>query len=469
MLLVWTPGPANNLNRPTPTPLLRRRHLLLKAARPSPTITTSSKIKNDPNYNELQPKAVVPYSAIYGIPQPAAFPYLPNDGSARRCCRGHAVRTDRDLELLQSQHHSGLRQQPLQRARLVQHVGERRESQLVGQGADAGNIHQRRHLRRAHPGHGGVANRSYPNGGDPAFRTSPTERLRILGEIPLRKTGGRQLPMLDAQGNPDTSFLAKMPADTPFSFQTLDKNGLVLNMAQTWHMVRPGEVRNDCGGCHAHNKLPVDFNGTAAALASYQVADLTAQTPLLTKDATGNTTVKPAGRLVVDVEYYKDIKPILQRSCVPCHSKSGHARRGPGARRHHAGQRLRQDLNRLAERRQCAVGHPAGDRQPAVAADERLALRAHVPVAPQPAGVEGIRTAARRLDATPTIPPNRRRAIAATLPAGANPDNADIDYTGTIMPPPELRRAAVERGREDDDRALDRSRRADHGARRSDL
>ena len=32
------------------------------------------------------------------------------------------------------------------------------------------------------------------------------------------------------------------------------RNGLVLNMAQTWHQVRPGEVRTDCGGCHAHSQ-----------------------------------------------------------------------------------------------------------------------------------------------------------------------------------------------------------------------
>ena len=78
------------------------------------------------------------------------------------------------------------------------------------------------------------------------------ERHRILGEIPLRKTDGRGQTVLDPEGNPDTSFLAKIPADTPFTFQTLDRNGMVLNMAQTWHQVRPGESRTDCGGCHAH-------------------------------------------------------------------------------------------------------------------------------------------------------------------------------------------------------------------------
>ena len=40
---------------------------------------------------------------------------------------------------------------------------------------------------------------------------------------------------------------------------------MVLNMAQTWHQVRPGEIRHDCGGCHAHSQKPTPFADTAAA------------------------------------------------------------------------------------------------------------------------------------------------------------------------------------------------------------
>ena len=75
---------------------------------------------------------------------------------------------------------------------------------------------------------------------------------------------------LDPDGNPDTSFLAKIPADVAWTFQTLDNNGMVLNMAQTWHQVRPGEIRNDCGGCHAHSQQPTPFEKTAAARPDYQ-------------------------------------------------------------------------------------------------------------------------------------------------------------------------------------------------------
>ena len=116
------------------------------------------------------------------------------------------------------------------------------------------------------------------------FYNHAHERLRILGEFPVRQFEGGKQP-LDPDGNPDTSFLAKIPADIAWTFQTLDRNGMVLNMAQTWHQVRPGEIRNDCGGCHAHSQKPTRFEDTAAARPDYAVFDLTRGTPLLTTKA----------------------------------------------------------------------------------------------------------------------------------------------------------------------------------------
>src|SRR5262249_18821896 len=115
-----------------------------------------------------------------------------------------------------------------------------------------------------------------------------------------------------------------------WTFQTLDRDGMVLNMAQTWHQIRPGEIRNNCGGCHAHSQQPTLFEKTAAANKDYEVFDLTKQTPLITskkldeskkrwdgKDETGLGYSKG----LLTVEYHRDVKPILQRSCVACHTK----------------------------------------------------------------------------------------------------------------------------------------------------
>src|SRR5262249_51829901 len=117
------------------------------------------------------------------------------------------------------------------------------------------------------------------------FRSHAMERLRVLGEIPVRKFARDGKQPLDPDGNPDTSFLAKIPADVAWTFKTLDKDRMVLNMAQTWHQVRPGEVRTNCGGCHAHSQQPTLFETTMAARKDYQVWNLTQKTPLLTSKA----------------------------------------------------------------------------------------------------------------------------------------------------------------------------------------
>jgi hypothetical protein len=159
-----------------------------------------------------------------------------------------------------------------------------------------------------------------PSGLAGDFYSHANEKLRILGEIPLRKFDQDGAPILDEEGNPDTSFLVKIPADTPFTFQTIDRNGMVLNMSQTWHQVRPGEQRNDCGGCHAHSQLPLPFSNTAANKPAYQVLNLSQTTPMVMRDNDGNIGVENVPQSVVNVEFYADIRPLLQAKCISCHN-----------------------------------------------------------------------------------------------------------------------------------------------------
>jgi hypothetical protein len=163
------------------------------------------------------------------------------------------------------------------------------------------------------------------------FFNHGNERLRILGEIPVRKFSEGGTQSRDPDGNPDTSFLAKIPADTAFTFQTLDARGMVLNMAQTWHQLRPGEMRTDCGGCHAHSQKPTEFSETEAGRRPESLWDLTENTPLVTErsrdesgrrwDEAAATGLRFAAGEALDVEYFHDIRPILDRSCVACHTR----------------------------------------------------------------------------------------------------------------------------------------------------
>ena len=434
LLMAWTPGPANNLNRPTTIPVYDAGIYLLKRGQPLDDYHNLVKIKNDPNYNELQPRPVVPYSAIYGIPQPAAIPFLPNDGGLSALLPagtpfgliGTSSFYNRNTTPgFGDAFYNGL--DPFNTA------SNSSSSNWFNQGADDGvytndDIYAVRILAME-----GVAHRSYPSGDDPGFiNFSSRERLRILGEIPLRKSNGGT-PVLDAQGNPDTSFLARIPADTPFTFQTLDKNGMVLNMAQTWHTLRPGEVRTDCGGCHAHNRTPLAFAGTAAAQAGYSVQDLTTTTPLLSKDGAGNTIVKNTAKLIADVEYYKDIKPILQRSCAQCHSGAGAA----------AGLVLDDSVlvngydntyNRLANDANANWGY-----KPVISSKTWRQTNAsrYIRTFQSRRSLLAWKVFGQRLDGwlNSSHPTEAVAGDAATLPANADANKADIDFTGTIMPP----------------------------------
>jgi hypothetical protein len=88
-------------------------------------------------------------------------------------------------------------------------------------------------------------------------------------------------------------------------------------------------VRTNCGGCHPHSQPPTLFEKTQAARADYKIWDLVTNPPLFTtraNDRTGKKWDKDDRTGVVfttgvkDVEFQRDIKPMLQRSCVACHS-----------------------------------------------------------------------------------------------------------------------------------------------------
>ncbi len=347
LLCIWSPGPVNGgytVHRPAADSGI----YLIKEGKAINEPGQMLLIKNDPNYNEQWPRALVPYKRVYGIDEPKRLPALANDGKLsphllagtpfglvgtaslykRESYPDGAVKTGTVTAGFAGNDPTGYEGLgPFNTA------DASATNNWTNQGADAGryandDIHAVRILVMEPT----TDRNKGPHSGK-AFRSHANERLRILGEIPVRKfsqSPGTNVPGLDPDGNPDTSFLVKIPADTAFTFQTLDKNGMVLNMAQTWHQLRPGEIRNDCGGCHAHSQKPTDFKLTAAAKPGYRVFDLTEKTPLLTTrakdesgrkwDAAGQTGLRfETG--VKNVEFFRDIKPILDRSCAGCHTR----------------------------------------------------------------------------------------------------------------------------------------------------
>lgn len=345
LLTVYTPGPANHQNG-LKKPAVDGGLYLIKDGTPFDTPDQMRLIKNDPLWNEQWPRAVVPYERIYGIPEPVIRAPLTNDGSLsphlpagtpfglvgtssfyKRESYPEGAVPEGSVTAAFAGGRDANGYQRLDPFNTSQNGASLNWS---NQGSDAGrysneDIHAVR-IVAMEP----TTDRHHGPKNGRLFHSHAMERLRILGEIPLRKFDRQGRQPTDPDGNPDTSILAKIPADTAFTFQTLDRNGMVLNMAQTWHQLRPGEVRHDCGGCHAHSQQPTRFEETLAARKDYAVFDLTKLTPLLAEkaeddtekqwDVDDSTALRHVDAGVVNVEYFRDVQPILQRSCVACHS-----------------------------------------------------------------------------------------------------------------------------------------------------
>lgn len=331
LLVAWTSGPANDLPRPTTFPYYDSGLYVIDKAVPVNHPNELRLIKNDPNYNEAWPRALVPWSAIHGNAEPATKEWLPNDGATHaELPAGTAYGLVGSSSFYKRDSFPGRGDADFDGLDPFNTSQNNSSSNWGWQGADAGkydnsDIWAVRVLamesitdRRYGPDHS-------PSGLAGDFYSHANEKLRILGEIPLRKFDQDDAPIMDAESNPDTSFLVKLPADTPFTFQTIDRNGMVLNMSQTWHQVRPGEQRSDCGGCHAHSQLPLPFANTAASSPAYEVLNLAEVTPMITRDNGGNNNIENVPQPVVNVEFYTDIRPLLQDKCISCHNDTQQA------------------------------------------------------------------------------------------------------------------------------------------------
>lgn len=347
LLTVWSPGPVNG-GYTVHVPAVDGGLYLLKEGKTANEPGDLLLIKNDPKFNEQWPRALVPYKRIHGVEEPKKLVPLANDGALSKHLPAGTpfglVGTSSFYK--RESYPNGLVKPGTVTAAYAGDDSSGYEDldwfnpandggslNWFNQGADAGRYTNADiHAVRIVATEPATDRNKGPHAGR-TFRSHATEKLRILGEIPLRKFQNGKEP-LDPDGNPDTSFLAKIPADVGYTFQTIDKRGMVLNMAQTWHQVRPGEIRNDCGGCHAHSQKPTDFKLTAAAKPEYEPFDLTEKAPLLTAkandqskkqwDAKAETGLKYA-QGVKNVEYFRDVKPILDRSCAACHALKGNA------------------------------------------------------------------------------------------------------------------------------------------------
>lgn len=235
---------------------------------------------NNPSFLATQPRAVVPVENIFGV-VPPEIEWIPNPSATPFGYVGTSSVYARESAPLN---------------RLVSDPAD-----IWGQGGDVGTYNNsdiyaiRILLQNPTP-----KEHFSLNANKQLWTATGIERLAIAGEIVLHKKDDNGNLILDSTGVPDTSFLAKIPADHSFTFQLIDKNGQVLTHAMTWHQLRPGETRTDCRGCHAHHSPGLVFDGTEASKPTYNISDLTATKPTF-------------------VEWQRDVLPIFANKCSECH------------------------------------------------------------------------------------------------------------------------------------------------------
>jgi hypothetical protein len=152
------------------------------------------------------------------------------------------------------------------------------------------------------------------------------ERVAILGEFPVLNRNADGSRVIDPSGHPDTSFLVRMPANTPYLMQGIDCNGRTLNTDQTWQSLRPGEQKT-CGGCHVHSKpTRITFGQSFAATPAYVIPRLGEGTvPLLAGKSGDTVQTRAVPGYGMQIEFTRDIKPIFDRNCIACHGGSSPA------------------------------------------------------------------------------------------------------------------------------------------------
>jgi hypothetical protein len=121
------------------------------------------------------------------------------------------------------------------------------------------------------------------------FSANEFEKRALIGMAPVR---------------PDGSFRIRVPANTPISFATLDREGRGFVVKRTHIYVRPGEVFDKCVGCHEDRRA----GGPQATNPSPQAAMFPAH----------DLNLAAADFQVIN--YESNIGPVVAAKCVTCHT-----------------------------------------------------------------------------------------------------------------------------------------------------
>jgi hypothetical protein len=161
-----------------------------------------------------------------------------------------------------------------------------------------------------------VFNRGTNDGQETPVRgADPIDSIAVLAALPTRPGEMNDISANEfekraligfAPVQSDGSFRIKVPANTPISFATLDRQGRGFVVKRTHLFVRPGEEFDQCVGCHedrrAGGPVPTNPNPMARMLPAH---DLNI----------------PASQFM-RINYEQHIGPLVANKCVSCHQQT---------------------------------------------------------------------------------------------------------------------------------------------------
>lgn len=159
---------------------------------------------------------------------------------------------------------------------------------------------------------------AYPNGygtSDPStpvgVANSTWDVKKVIGIVPVEADG---------------SVMFSCPSDEPVYFQLLDKDGLMIQSMRSWSTLMPGETFS-CVGCH-ESKNSVPNNGGTVTLAMKKgVQKLQKDLWMTTPEYDNYDPYKD----FKGFSYSNEIQPILDQSCIACHTDVEEANRRLGS------------------------------------------------------------------------------------------------------------------------------------------
>lgn len=123
---------------------------------------------------------------------------------------------------------------------------------------------------------------------------------KVLGIVPVEEDG---------------SVMFSCPSDLPVYFQLLDENGMLIQSMRSWSTLMPGETFS-CIGCHENkNNVPVSVSEITLAMKK--------GVQKIQKDLWMTTEEYEDYDPYTDYKgfsYANEIQPILDRSCISCHT-----------------------------------------------------------------------------------------------------------------------------------------------------